>query len=89
MDQGILTLATVAVTAVVAALVLWVLYTVTWRAVRRGMREFEFAHVATASVRATASAPGPMAPEHHRFQLHLPRRVPADVAPDYPPSEWF
>ena len=43
MDQGIMTLITVAIVLAAAAFVLWLLYTVIWRAVRRGMQEFEHA----------------------------------------------
>ncbi|MDP9026885.1 MAG: hypothetical protein M3N46_04920 [Actinomycetota bacterium] len=40
MDQGIMTLVTVAVIAICAALALYIVYSVIWRAVRRGLREF-------------------------------------------------
>ncbi|MEO6116578.1 MAG: hypothetical protein ABIP33_09360 [Pseudolysinimonas sp.] len=41
MNQGMMTLITVAIVLGVAALVLWMLYTVTWRAVRRGLHEHD------------------------------------------------
>lgn len=40
MDQGIMTLVTVGIIAACAILVLYALYSVIWRAVRRGLREF-------------------------------------------------
>ncbi len=40
MDQGIMTLITVGIIAICAALVMYALYSVIWRAVRRGLREF-------------------------------------------------
>lgn len=39
-DQGIMTLVTVAIIALCAVIALYVLYSVIWRAVRRGLREF-------------------------------------------------
>ena len=49
MDQGILTMVTVGVILVIVALALWLLYTVIWRAVRRGMQEFDVTRRAMAS----------------------------------------
>ena len=39
-DQGVMTLVAVAIVAICAALALFILYSVIWRAVRRGLREF-------------------------------------------------
>jgi cytochrome b subunit of formate dehydrogenase len=78
MDQGIMTLITVGVVLGIAGFVLWLLYTVIWRAVRRGMREFELAQ-------PSAAVPAVAGMARH----HLRHRVPADAVPDYPPSEWF
>jgi hypothetical protein len=92
MDQGIMTLITVGVVLGLAAFVLWLLYTVIWHGVRRGMQEFAYARVAAAQAMdaaPAAAASTPTAPaavhEHHH---HLLRRVPADVVPDYLPSDW-
>ncbi|HEU0206284.1 MAG TPA: hypothetical protein VFQ74_06300 [Pseudolysinimonas sp.] len=107
MDQGIMTLITVGIVLALAAFVLWLLYTVIWRAVRRGMLEFadsRIAQVRQARSMEPAEAVAPVAPvkpmpvmrpmpavgHHHRLvPLHLPRRVAAEVVPDYPPSDWF
>jgi hypothetical protein len=40
LDQGVMTLVTVAVIAICASLALYIVYSVIWRAVRRGLREF-------------------------------------------------
>jgi len=87
MDQGIMTLITVGVVLWVAAFVLWLLYTVIWHGVRRGMQEFAYARLTAAQAMDTASpAPEPtVAHDHHH---HLLRRVPVDVVPDYLPSDW-
>jgi hypothetical protein len=45
MDQGIITLMTVGIVLTAAIAALWILYTVIWRAVRRGMNEFQRAQV--------------------------------------------
>jgi hypothetical protein len=83
MDQGIMTLITAGLVLAAAVFVLWLLYTVIWRAVRRGMQEFEF-------VRLTPASPVSAVAHHHRHvQFHLPRHAPAEVVPDYPPREWF
>ncbi len=77
-DQGIMTLVTVAVIATCVALALFVLYTVIWHAVRRGLREF---HQPTpvSPIRAVLHAP-----------LHAPRlaRRTSVRVPNYPPSDW-
>lgn len=89
MDQGIMTLVTVGIVLVAAVFAVWLLYTVIWRAVRRGMQEFQYTQwdtdeVLESSVTAREGA-------HHRRHLpvRLPHRVPADEVPDYPPDEWF
>lgn len=89
MDQGIMTLVTVGLVVAGAVFTMWLLYTVIWRAVRRGMQEYERAQwdsedVPEPAVTAPASA-------HHRLHLpvRLPHWVPADVVPDYPPDDWF
>jgi hypothetical protein len=92
MDQGIMTLITVGLVLAAFVFVLWLLYTVVWRGVRRGLREFQHGRLTPVSASA---APEPAEAHHHRHvPFHLPRRVPADVVaaevvPDYPPSEWF
>jgi len=87
MDQGIMTLITVGVVLGLAAVVLWLLYTVIWHGVRRGMQEYAYARLS--AVQAMDAAPAetvrPVAHDHHH---HLLRRVPADVVPDYLPSDW-
>ena len=86
MDQGIMTLITVGIVLAGVAFVLWLLYTVIWRGVRRGLQEFQYSRLTPVSV----ALPAPAVAHHHRhFPVHLPRHVPADVVPDYPPSEWF
>jgi hypothetical protein len=72
MDQGIMTLITVGIVLGAAAFVLWLLYTVIWHGVRRGMQEFRLAQ-------------DPVAVVHHH---HLFHRDHSDVVPDYPPREW-
>ena len=93
MDQGIMTLITVGLVLAAAAFVLWLLYTIIWRAVRRGMMEFanaRLARVASAEPEEAPVAPTPIVARSHRHvQLRLPHRVPAEAVPDYPPSEWF
>jgi type VI protein secretion system component VasK len=93
-DQGIMTLITVGLVLAAAVFTMWLLYSVIWRAVRRGMQEFAIArwereeqHEREPEAQAVAV--------HHRH-LHMPvrRRVPddtdpSDVVPDFPPSEWF
>jgi hypothetical protein len=89
MDQGIMTLVTAGLILAGAVFSVWVLYTVIWRAVRRGMQEYDAAQWDPEDV------PAPPVPattaEHTRHQQgHLRHRVPAaDVVPDYPPEEWF
>ena len=73
MDQGIMTLITVGIVLGAAAAALWVLYTVIWRAVRRGMREYH---------RVSPPIPVPDAASR------VLRPAPRDVVPDYPPREW-
>ena len=73
MDQGIMTLITVAIVLAGAGGLLWVLYTIIWRGVRRGMLEFSRAR------------PAPSAPTG--TWDHAPR-VPAGGVPDYPPRDW-
>jgi len=95
MDQGIMTLITVGLVLAAAAFVLWLLYTIIWRAVRRGMMEFaeaRFARVAQAAPEAQVAPVAPtqaVARSHRHVQLRMPHRVPAEAVPDYPPSEWF
>lgn len=48
MDQGIITLMTVGIVITAAIAALWILYTVIWRGVRRGMNEFERTQARTA-----------------------------------------
>jgi hypothetical protein len=90
MDQGIMTLITAGLVLAGAACSVWVLYTVIWRAVRRGMQEYDAAAWDPEDVPAEpVHAP---AAEHHarHLRVRLPHRVPADdVVPDYPPEEWF
>lgn len=83
-----MTLITVGVVVGAAAFVLWLLYTVIWRAVRRGMQEFEFTRPAAASpaLAGVSGAVGETRVAHHRLQRLQP--VPDDVVPDYPPSDW-
>lgn len=64
-DQGIMTLVTVAIIAICAALALYVLYSVIWRAVRRGLREYHH------------PAPSP-APRMHRHAIRVPNYLPSD-----------
>jgi hypothetical protein len=89
MDQGIMTLITVGVVLGLAAFVLWLLYTVIWHGVRRGMQEYAYARLAAAQAMDAAPAGAVAAPtvahDHHH---HLLRRVPADLVPDYLPSDW-
>jgi hypothetical protein len=87
MDQGIMTLITVGVVLGSAAFVLWLLYTVIWHGVRRGMQEFASARLSAARAMdvAPAATVRPVPHDHHH---HLLRRVPADVVPDYLPSDW-
>ncbi|MBW4032233.1 MAG: hypothetical protein HIU88_06170 [Acidobacteria bacterium] len=77
-DQGIMTLVAVAVIAVCVSLALFVLYTVIWHAVRRGLREFTH-----------PSAVSPFQSFLHA-PLHAPRltRRGDTRVPDYPPSDW-
>jgi hypothetical protein len=78
-DQGIMTLVTVAVIAICAAIALYVLYSVIWRAVRRGLTEFHHpAPVSPLQVALHAPLHGP----------RLVKRVHARV-PNYPPSDWI
>ncbi len=91
MDQGIMTLITVGVVLGLAAFVLWLLYTVIWHGVRRGMQEYAYARLSAAQamdaappVAASLPPAPPVVHDHH----HLLRRVPADVVPDYLPSDW-
>lgn len=91
-----MTLITVGLVVAAAVFTMWLLYTVIWRAVRRGMQEFEAARWERDEQldQERESEPSDVS-SHHRL-LHLPvrRRVPddsdpADIVPDYPPSEWF
>ena len=68
-----MTLITVAIVLAAAAGVLWLLYTIIWRGVRRGMLEFS---------RARLSPSAPTA-----AWQDVPR-VPAGGVPDYPPRDW-
>ena len=52
-DQGIMTLVTVVIVAICVALALYVLYSVIWHAVRRGMREY---HRTTTALRVPTRA---------------------------------
>ena len=63
-DQGIMTLVTVAIIAICAALALYILYSVIWRAVRRGLREFH------------QTAPAPRA--SRRVAIKVPNYLPSD-----------
>ena len=73
MDQGILTLITVAIVLGAAGGVLWLLYTIIWHGVRRGMLEFSHSQLAPSAPAAT---------------WHHARRVPVGGVPDYPPRDW-
>jgi hypothetical protein len=64
MDQGIMTLVTVATIAICAALALYIVYSVIWRAVRRGLREFH------------QPAPAPRATRH--VAIKVPNYLPSD-----------
>ena len=64
MDQGIMTLITVGVVLGLAAFVLWLLYTVIWHGVRRGMQEFAYARLSAAQ--AMDAAPRVAAPRRRR-----------------------
>jgi len=100
-DQGIMTLITVGLIVAAAIFTMWLLYTVIWRAVRRGLQEFELARwereEREEKEQAELEQEPPAAAHPHRHpHLHLPvrHRVPNDVdealvVPDYPPSEWF
>lgn len=90
MDQGIMTLVTAGLILAGAAFSMWVLYTVIWRAVRRGMQEYDAAQWDPEDA-AASSAPATTTEHHERHQhVRLRHRVPtADVVPDYPPEEWF
>lgn len=68
-----MTLITIAIVLGAAAFVLWLLYTVIWRAVRRGLREYH------------GSVPSVPAPD---LSSRVLRPAPLDVVPDYPPREW-
>ena len=68
-----MTLITVGIILAAAGGVLWLLYTVIWHGVRRGMLEFSHSQLAPSA---------PAAAWHHA------RRVPAGGVPDYPPREW-
>ncbi|MEO6532416.1 MAG: hypothetical protein ABIO06_02460 [Pseudolysinimonas sp.] len=72
MDQGILTLVTAAIVLAAAAFVTWVLYTVIWRAVRRGLHEYEMQFARPVLAHA----------------LPFSRSAEIEVVPDYPPREW-
>lgn len=78
MDQGIMTLITVGIILAAAAGVLWLLYTVIWHGVRRGMLEFSHVQLAPSA---------PSAAWHHARRVPA-GRVPAGGVPDYPPREW-
>ena len=71
-----MTLITVAIVLAVAAGVLWLLYTIIWRGVRRGMLEFSRARLAPSGLAAPDVA------------WHDAPRVPAGGVPDYPPRDW-
>ena len=68
-----MTLITVAIVLGAAGGVLWLLYTIIWHGVRRGMLEFSQSQLAPSA---------PAATRHHA------RRVPAGGVPDYPPRDW-
>lgn len=74
MDQGILTMVTVGVILVIVALALWLLYTVIWRAVRRGMQEFDGAQLAAA--RGVPAVVVPDFPPREWFEAPTERRTP-------------
>jgi hypothetical protein len=69
MDQGIMTLVTVATIAICATLALYVLYSVIWRGVRRGLREF---HQLVPAVRPGAT------PRGSRRAVKVPDYLPSD-----------
>ena len=71
-----MTLITVAIVLAAAGGVLWLLYTIIWRGVRRGMLEFSRARLA------------PIEPAEPAATRHHARRVPAGAVPDYPPRDW-
>jgi hypothetical protein len=73
-DQGIMTLVTIATFAMCGALALYVIYSVIWRAVRRGMREY------ANSVQPVVSAQPPTT-------TRVIRRLPVRV-PNYVPNDW-
>jgi hypothetical protein len=75
MDQGIMTMATVAVMLIVAALALWLLYTVIWNGVRRAMHEFARAHAAAVSPGMSAVVV-PDYPPREWFEPATVRRTP-------------
>ena len=68
-----MTLITVAIVLAAAAAALWVLYTVIWHGVRRGLHEY---------YRVSPAAPAP------DVASRVLRPAPRDVVPDYPPREW-
>jgi hypothetical protein len=66
MDQGIMMLVTIATIAICVALALYVLYSVIWHAVRRGLREYH------------RTVP-PTAPRMlHRASVKVPDYLPSD-----------
>jgi len=70
MDQGIMTLVTVAVIAICATLALYILYSVIWRGVRRGLREFH---------QLTPAAPAGVTPRaSRRVAVEVPDYPPSD-----------
>jgi hypothetical protein len=80
MDQGMMTLVTIGIIAICAAIALYIIYSVIWRAVRRGLVEFN-ATLAPAPVK-----PHPE-PQVRSMRLHLPHRTSIKV-PNYLPSDW-
>jgi len=88
MDQGIMTLITAGLVLAGIVFFIWVLYTVIWRAVRRGMQEYDAAQWDPED--APVDAPAPAAHQPRHLEVRLRHRVPSDdVVPDYPPEEWF
>ena len=57
---GVAVVVYLAVLAVIAVLSIWLLYTIIWRAVRRGMREFSDGELGVArSIDTIRRSPGP------------------------------
>ena len=73
-----MTLITVGIILAAAGGMLWLLYTVIWHGVRRGMLEFSHSQLAPSA---------PAAAWHHARRVPA-GGVPAGGVPDYPPREW-